>query len=235
MELFRLAPPALLGIIRARAQKEEYLLKKIMGNLKIWAVLAVVVVVGGATIGFFALANQAQAEPNDWPPLTMKYNVEVLVNDGSVSQVRQLTYNSRTSWTEQVIEADDITVGVGTFNDVGSYQKVDGGVYTTYDVTTGETLTQAIPDGMVKIPRGGLMPSPISVVEGALGKQADQVATTTKVCFDDDCTERASGWEISNGNSTVVFADDARGIPIKIGDFVVTEVMVQGGKESVTR
>ena len=57
-----------------------------------WAVLAVIVVVGGATIGFLTWANQSRAEPNDWPPLIMRYNVEVGVNDGVINQVRQLTY-----------------------------------------------------------------------------------------------------------------------------------------------
>ena len=210
-------------------------MKELMGNLNMWAVLAVIVVVGGATIGFLTWANQSRAEPNDWPPLIMRYNVEVGVNHGVINQVRQLTYNSRTSWIEVVVEADDITVAVGTFNDVGSYQQLEGRVYTTYDATTGETRTETVSDDEVRIPRGGLMPSPISVIESALGKQGEEVATTTKVCFDDDCTELAAGWKFSDGNSTVVFADDARGIPVKIGDFVVTEVLVQGGQEPVVR
>ena len=211
-------------------------MKELMGNLNMWAVLAVIVVVGGATIGFLTWANQSRAEPNDWPPLIMRYNVEVGVNDGVINQVRQLTYirgppGLRWWWRPR----RDITVAVGTFNDVGSYQQLEGRVYTTYDATTGETRTETVSDDEVRIPRGGLMPSPISVIESALGKQGEEVATTTKVCFDDDCTELAAGWKFSDGNSTVVFADDARGIPVKIGDFVVTEVLVQGGQEPVVR
>ena len=134
------------------------------------------------------------AEANDWPPLIMEYNVEAAVSGRSIGEVRQLTYNSRTSWIEEVIEADDITVRVGTFNAVGSYQKLDGHVYTEYDAITGETRTETVSDDVVRIPRGGLIPIPIAVIESALGKQAEAVATTTKVCFDDDCTELASGW-----------------------------------------
>ena len=210
-------------------------MKALMGTFNRWAVLAIILVVGGATIGIFAWANQARAEPNDWPPLIMKYNVEAAVSGRSIGEVRQLTHNSRTSWIEEVIEADDITVRVGTFNAVGSYQKLDGRVYTEYDAITGETRTETVSDDVVRIPRGGLIPIPIAVIESALGKQAEEVATTTKVCFDDDCTELASGWEISDGNSTVVFADDARGIPIRIGNFVVTEVLVRGARQPVVR
>ena len=210
-------------------------MKALMGTFNRWAVLAIILVVGGATIGIFAWANQARAEPNDWPPLIMKYNVEVMNSGASIVQVRQLTYNSRTSWIEEVIEADDITVRVGTFNPVGSYQKLDGRVYTEYDAITGETRTETVPKGVVRIPRGGLFPIPIAVIESALGKQAEAVATSTKVCFDDDCTELASGWEISDGKSTVVFADDARGIPVKIGNFVVAEVLVRGAQQPVVR
>ena len=134
-----------------------------------------------------------------------------------------------------VIEADDVTVRVGTFNHKGSCQKLDHGIYTIYDATTDGTDTETVPKGVVRIPRGGLMPHPISVVEDAVGKQGQRVSTTTKVCFDDDCTENASGWEMSDGKGTIVFGDDARGIPVKIGDFVVTEVVVQGAKQAVVR
>ena len=104
--------------------------------------LAIIVVVGGGTIGILAWVNQARAEPNDWPPLIMKYNVEAAVSGKSIGEVRQLTYNSRTSWIEEVIEADDIVVSVGTFNNVGSYQKLDG--RAEYDSITGETQSETV-------------------------------------------------------------------------------------------
>ena len=210
-------------------------MQELMGKFNRWAVLAIIVVVGGATIGIVAWANQARAEPNDWPPLVMKYNVEAAVSGRSIGEVRQLTYNSRTSWIEEVIEADDIVVSVGTFNNAGSYQKLDGRVYAEYDAITGRTSTETIPKGVVMIPRGGMIPIPIAVLESILGKPAEKVATTTKVCFDDDCTELASGWKITDGKSTLVFADDARGIPVQIGNFVVTEVLVRGARQPVVR
>ena len=65
--------------------------------------------------GVFALDSRTQAESANWPPLIMTYTVQVPVNDREVRQVRQLTYDSRTSWVEEVIEADGITVGPVTF------------------------------------------------------------------------------------------------------------------------
>ncbi len=210
-------------------------MQELMGKFNRWAVLAIILVVGGAAIGIVAWANQARAEPNDWPPLVMKYNIEAAVSSRSIGEVRQLTYDSRTSWIEEVIEADNIVVSVGTFNNTGSYQKLDGRVYAEYDAITGRTSTEAIPKGVVMIPWGGFMPIPIAVLESILGKPAEKVATTTKVCFDDDCTEFASGWKIPDGKSTFVFADDARGIPVQIGNFVVTEVLVRGAQQPVVR
>ena len=119
-------------------------MRALLGTFSRWAVLAIIVVVGGATIGILAWVNQARAEPNDWPPLIMKYNVEAAVSGKSIGEVRQLTYNSRTSWIEEVIEADDIVVSVGTFNNVGSYQKLDGRVYAEYNAITGETRTETV-------------------------------------------------------------------------------------------
>ena len=180
-------------------------MQELMGKFNRWTALAIIVVVGGATIGILVWANQARAEPNDWPPLIMKYNVEAAVSGRSIGEVRQLTYNSRTSWIEEVIEADDIVVSVGTFNNAGSYQKLDGRVYAEYNAITGRTSTETIPKGVVRIPRGGLMPIPIAVLESIHGKPAEKVATTTKVCFDDDCTEPASGWKIPSRKGHLSF------------------------------
>ena len=195
--------------------------------------LGIVAAVGRITFGIFAWANHTSQEAPDWPPLTMTYNVQFMVSGEPIDQVRKLTYNSRTSWIEEVIEADDITVRVSTFNDTGSYQKLEGHVYTTYDAITGEMLNETVGDGVTMIPRGGLRPLPIAIAERSLGKEAKQVSTETKVCFNDECTELASGWELSDGKSTVVFADDVRGIPVKIGGFVVTELRVLGAQRPV--
>ena len=75
------------------------------------------------------------------------------------------------------------------------------------------------------------MAGPLDVYKEHLGTEMTQVATTTKVCFDDDCTLNAPGWVFEGHN--IVFADDARGIPVKVGNCVVTEVNIEGAKEPV--
>ena len=148
-----------------------------------------------------------------------------------MTRVRRLTYTSRDSWIEEVISSDPIVTHVGTFSDIGSYQKLENGQYTTYDAVTESTEVKTVEDGIVMIPRGGLHPHPIDFLEDLFDREFPAVSTTTKVCFNDVCTDNAPGWEFREEN--MLFADDARGIPVKMGDFVVTEVRVQGEREPV--
>ena len=178
-------------------------------------------------VGIFVLrGDSATADLNDWPPLTMTYVVDVPVNVPNIRQVRRLTYTSKTSWVEEVIQADDIVLSVGTFNHTGSYQKLDGNEYTEYDVTTGETQTETIPEDTIRIPRSGFTPIPISVLEEALDKEVVRVPTTTRVCFNDVCEDNAPGWKLQKNRSVTVFADDARGIPVWIANIMIVEVRV---------
>ena len=54
------------------------------------------------------------------------YSQDLSVNDSSSTQVRQLVYNSRTSWTEMVPEADPVVTRWGVFSSVDSYHKFEG-------------------------------------------------------------------------------------------------------------
>ena len=200
-----------------------------MNTIKSWKAWASVGLVLAAAGVAFLLADGARAEPMDWTALTMTYDVTTSVNGVDVQQTRELVYTSRDAWVETVISADPYTITQGVFSDLGSYQKVDGGQYIYYDATTGDTRTETIAAGSVHIPRGGLSPMPLEDIEEYTGKQLTSTTTATRVCFDDVCADSATGWEWAEGS--IVFADDARGIPVKIGDFVVTEVRVQGGKE----
>ena len=194
---------------------------------KAWASVGLVLAAGVA----FLLVDSARAEPADWPALTMTYDVTTKVNGVDIQQTRELVYASRDSWVETVIAADSYTVPQGTFSVVGSYQKVSGGQSIYYDVTTGGTRTETIEEGSVQIPRSGLLPMPLAEIEEYTSKDLTSTTTATRVCFDDECTDSAAGWEWEEAG--LVFADDARGIPVKIGDFAVTEVRVQGGKETL--
>ncbi len=195
---------------------------------KAWASVGLVLAAAGVA---FLLVDGARAEPKDWPALTMTYNVTTEVNGVEIQQTRELVYASRDAWTETVVSADSYTVSQGTFSDFGSYQKVAGGQYSSYSATTGQTRTESIEDGSVHIPRAHLFPMPLGDIEEYTNKSLTSTDTGTRVCFDDECTDSATGWKWEDAD--IVFADDARGIPVKIGDFVVTEVRVQGGKETL--
>ena len=195
-----------------------------------WTLLSFILT-GGALvpigIAIFTLkGHSATADVSAWPPLTMTYIVEVSVNDLSVRQVRRLTYESTSSWIEEVVEADDVVLEIGSFNATGSYQKVDGDQYTSFDISRGEKQTETIPEDVLRIPRAGFDPVPIGVIERALDKSLTKVQTKTRVCFNDECTDNAPGWKLEEDRSVAVFADDARGIPVRIASFVVAELRV---------
>ena len=192
------------------------------------AVLALVAV----GVGTFVLSgDQTKTSVTDWPPLTMTYPSEWYKGGRTMTTTYRLTYNSRTSWIQEVIAAEPIETHVGTFSDVGSYRELENGRYTTYHAVTESTEVEEVPDDILMIPRGGLHPHSIRFLEDLFGKELTAVSTETRVCFYDVCTDNAPGWEFREGN--MVFADDARGIPVKMGRLVVTEVRVQGEREPV--
>ena len=178
-------------------------------------VVLALIVAGVVAFALRSDTTTASAADWDWPPLTMTYPVQWSSGGTPMTRVRRLTYTSRDSWIEEVISSDPIVTHVGTFSDIGSYQKLENGQYTTYDAVTESTEVETVEDGIVMIPRGGLHPHPIDFLEDLFDREFPAVSTTTKVCFNDVCT------------------DDARGIPVKMGDFVVTEVRVQGEREPV--
>ena len=189
-------------------------------------------IVGG--VAFALRSEKTTASGYDWPPLTMTYPVKWSSGGTPMTDIYRLTYTSRDSWIEEVISAEPIETHVGTFSEVGSYRKLENGQYTTYDAVTESTEVETVEeDGTVMIPRGGLYPHPIHFLEELFDKELPAVSTNTRVCFNDVCADNAPGWEFRHGNTLKVFADDARGIPVQMGNFVVTEVRVQGEKQPV--
>ena len=171
----------------------------------------------------------------DWPPLTMTDQTDFVGNGSTYNVTRMLTYNSRNSWVEKVLAADSFTVRQGVFSPVGSYQQIENDQYTTYGAASGSTDVEEVEEGSLMIPRGWLVPAPIEGLEDFLNNELTPVRTTTRVCFENVCTENAPGWEFRFEDVVVVYADDARGIPVKVGNnfFEVTEVRVQGERKFV--
>ena len=186
-------------------------------------VLAVLAVAGGA---FFVTTNLATAEKTDWPNLTMRYSETGSVNDQSVTKDYLFTYNSYSDWREEVMSADPIETVMGTLTKVGSYRQLQGRTYTEYDSITGSTETETLDDDVTLLPRHALTPMKVSVVEDAYDQKATEVTTSARVCFESTCTDNAPGLKLVLEGQTVIFAKDARGIPIQVGNFVVDEIRV---------
>ena len=185
--------------------------------------LAVMAIVGGA---LFATSKLVTAEKSDWPSLNMRYNEARTINNQLINESYLLTYNSYSDWKEEVTSGDPIETGMGTFSLVGSYKQLQGRTFTTYDSMMDSTETETIPEGVTMVPRLALTPTKISVVEDAYDQRAESVTASARVCFQDTCTENAPGWQLVLEGTTVVFANDARGIPIQVGNFFVDEILV---------
>ena len=186
-------------------------------------------------VAFVLRSNATAASTTDWPPLTMTYQTDFVVNGSTYNETRMLTYNSRNSWEEKVITAEPFEVRGGVFSTVGSYQRLEKDQYTNYGAASGSTDVEEVEEGSLMIPRGWLVPAPIEGLEDFLNNELTPVRTTTRVCFENVCTENAPGWEFRYKDVGVVYADDARGIPVKVGNnfFEVTEVWVQGERKFV--
>ena len=186
-------------------------------------VLAVLAVAGGV---FFVTTNPATAEKTDWPSLTMRYSEAGSVDDQSVAKDYLFTYNSYSDWREEVMSAAPMETVMGTLTKVGSYRQLQGRTYTEYDSITGSTETETLDDDVTLLPRHALTPMKVSVVEDAYDQKATEVTTSARVCFESTCTDNAPGLKLVLEGQTVIFAKDARGIPIQVGNFVVDEIMV---------
>ncbi len=186
-------------------------------------------------VAFVLRSDATAANTTDWPLLTMTYQTQHMVTGSTYNETRRLTYNSRNSWVEKVIAADPFEVRQGVFSTVGSYRKLENGQFTHYDAASGSTDVEETERDSLTIPRAWLFANPIEGQEDFLGRELTPVTTRTMVCFEDVCTDNAPGWEFRYKDVVVVYADDARGIPVKVVDnfFEVTEVRVQGEREVV--
>ncbi len=206
----------------------------IIGFLLVVVALAVASVASVIVIG--AKGSSGLAE---WPPFTMIYQAPgAAVSVGNepfrVIEVRQMEYQSKTEWTETVIEATPIETPYGTFSNVGSYRRLSGGVFTMYDAVTDSTDTESVEGGVTRIPNSYLRPIPLQRYKESEGVTASYTTTDAKVCFErDNCTENAMGIAFTKDGRTGIYADDSRGIPLKLGDdFIVRELRIDGEKSA---
>lgn len=192
--------------------------------------------------------NSILPDPDQWhelPSFTMRYELAdgQAVNVGGRTvdprQVKVLEYTGVNQWVDTVVESADIDTRVGTFSNVGSYQRQDGDVAIDYDPVTGETYIETrdpsdLSPGVSKgfphrtLPGGFLIPFWMGWAEREVyGIVAHGlVQTEARVCFNEVCEDNHWGRSYTDNGVDVVYVDDARGIPLQKGGFKVLEVHI---------
>ena len=174
-----------------------------------------------------------------WPPFTMVYETNgVVYSIGSspsvtTREVRRLEYQSRTQWTDTVVEAPTITTMVGSTSRVGSSTRVNGDSYTEYNASGELTYADTVGENTTML--ADSLPPPFPIEDSRV--ETEPTVTSAKVCFNDECTENAAGLLRRRANGAeVVYVDDARGIPLRVNAaFVVKEIRITGAKRQIAR
>lgn len=220
---------------------------KLLTTLKKKYSIALIVLLVGLSLGMMAIGGSGYSDsvnpnlPLRQPSFTMIFKVadgqQVMVGDRHVDshQTRRLEYTSRTKWVETVTASPDIVTQWGTFSDVGSYQKMDGNTFTTYDAVVGDVITETITRG-TRAPGIYMMPMPMHGInhDDSFIESYSRVRTSARVCFNDSCTDNAEGISFSTNVRSYIYVDDARGIPLKFGDnFEVTEVTIHSARQAI--
>ena len=199
--------------------------------------LAVIAVAAFAILEL-GFQTEGDGQPDAWPSLIMTYDETEshIIGDNTpvaTTKTYRFTFTSNDSWIEEVIAAPSVQTSAGTFSDVGSYQKVENGQHITYDATSGSTRTTALEEGTIQIPRSRLHQVSLDSLKEHVDSSPTKVATISRVCFNEDCADSAQGWRFMDGSVESIYADDARGMPLKLGDFVITDLQVQSAKQPV--
>ena len=180
------------------------------------------------------------AEFSYLPPLTMIYEVRegavVSVGDGApivIREVHRLEYRSDEDWVDTVIEASpvvDLNPG-GRFDRVGSYEKVEGRRFISFDAGVGssnEVDDEEISTDTIMVPNGALVPYSL---DGFASQTAVRIDTDATVCIRDECQSNARGivYTLADGKE-IVFAEYDPLVPLRVGEgFVVRELRIEDG------
>ena len=210
-------------------------------TLRLGLVLLIAAVVATSVVVAMSVWADGPAGPviPEWPPFTMVYEANGIVYSIGSSpavttrEVRRLEYQSRTQWTDTVVEAPTITTTVGSHSRVGFSTRVDGDSYTEYNASGESTYTDTVGENTTRIASG--LPLPFPIEDSRF--ETEPAVTSAKVCFNDECTENSAGLLHRRGNGAeFVYVDDARGIPLRVGDaFVVKEIHIKDAKQQIAR
>ena len=210
-------------------------------TLRLGLVLLIAAVVAKSVVVAMSVWADGPAGPviPTWPPFTMVYETNgVVYSIGSspsvtTREVRRLEYQSRTQWTDTVVEAPTITTMVGSTSRVASSTRVNGDSYTEYNASGELTYADTVGENTTML--AGSLPPPFPIEDSRV--ETEPTVTSAKVCFNDECTENAAGLLRRRANGAeVVYVDDARGIPLRVNDtFVVKEIRITGAKRQIAR
>ena len=172
--------------------------------------------------------------PTDWPAFTLVYEADgsavSVGGDGfTIREVHRFEFTSKSRWTDTVVDATpSVDLSQGVFSRVGSYRRLDGRKLVEFDALDGGRYEETIDEGVRFLSNAVLLPFQNRVLEEVAGITATRVETGILVCFREECEENAVGllYRLEDGGERV-FADDSRGVPLKMGDaFVVKELRV---------
>ena len=197
--------------------------------------LALLAVVG---VVYIVVDDADEEEKTYWPPLTMIYEVDGPVHNGqTVREVRRLEYRSATDWTDKVIESDPIeSLALGTVSTTGSYKRLKDELIEEYDSITDDVSVDERTEGGLFVPNAYTVPLQFFVEDPTRspdGTPYTLVATTSRVCYRNECKENAGGLAFKRGagNEWIVLDDERWGIALKAGDgFVVRELILDASK-----
>ncbi len=210
-------------------------------TLRLGLVLLIAAVVATSVVVAMSVWADGPAAPviPEWPPFTMVYETNGVVylvgSSPSVTtrEVRRLEYQSRTQWTDTVVEAPTITTTVGSSSRVGASTRVNGDSYTESNASGESTYAETVGENTTMLT--GSMPPPFPIEDSRV--ETEPTVTSAKVCFNDECTENAAGLLHRKANGAeVVYVDDARGIPLRVNDvFFVKEIHIKDAKQQIAR
>ena len=200
------------------------------GVTSVWAVA---VVMASALIWLGNLLLDAHSIYREgWPEITFIFEGETRSPDIVRVTRFRLDYYSRDKWLMETIADDPMETRWGTFSQVGNYDKLEDGVFTSYESLGRITTTEKVEEGVTRIPGGGFFPWPFVMHELTRGKP-ERVTVEALVCFRSICSEKVSGWRFPGGAGSFVLLDDERGIPVQFIDRPMLEVRVHDEQRPV--
>ena len=202
----------------------------IVGVVSVWAV-AVVMASGFIWLGNL-LVDAHSIYREGWPAITFIFEGETHSPDGVRVTRFRLDYYSRDKWLMETIADDPVETRWGVFSQVGNYDKLEDGVYTSYDNLGRLTTTEEVEEGVTMLPASGFFPQPFFMHEVTKGKP-ERVNVEALVCFRSVCSENVSGWWFPRGSGSFVLLDDERGIPVQFLDRPMLEVRVHDEQRPV--